>query len=107
MQTGPNYINAWTDLRRRELLFRFVALSFVPLIFLTIAVVNALYGDLPQQFGRWVGGGWIAAFLVAGLYRRWFRCPRCSARFFAHGASLVAERCANCRLPAYAEGDRT
>jgi|SRR6516165_2076785 len=27
-----------------------------------IAVVNALYGNVPRRFGRWLGGGWLAAF---------------------------------------------
>jgi hypothetical protein len=67
------YEQAWRDLRRRDMLFRIVALSFVPGVLVIMAGFNAMYGDVPRHFGRLVGGGWIVAFFVVGTYRRRFR----------------------------------
>ena len=99
---SDRFERAWRDLRRRDLLFRAIPLSFVPCAVLIIVVLNAMYGDVPREFGRWVGGGWIAAFFAAGAYRRRFRCPHCSELFFGRGLSNNSARCAHCQWPAHA-----
>ena len=98
MQVHSQYENAWYDLRRRELLIRLVALSFLPGVGVLILVTNWGYGDAPEHFGRWVGGGWIAAFLVAAIYRRCFRCPRCDNLYFGRRFSYSPDVCAHCGL---------
>ena len=42
MWADPNYLRSWRDLRRREFLFWFFVLSYVPGILLIIVVVNVL-----------------------------------------------------------------
>jgi hypothetical protein len=85
-----NYEQSWNDLRRRGRLVWLIAASFVPGVLVLIAVESVLFDDVPEHFGRWVGSGWLAAFYMATVYRRGFRCPRCHHLFIC--AKLVRER---------------
>jgi len=53
-----------------------VGASFVPGVILGMLIVNEPNDDVPQYFGRCMGGLWLGVFFAAGLYRRTFRCPR-------------------------------
>jgi hypothetical protein len=81
MVSASKFEPSWQDLRQRNLLCCFVALSFIPGVLLLIFAANVWLGDVSEYFGRWVDGGWIAALLLVGIYRRRFRCPRCHQRF--------------------------
>ena len=102
MLTSDEYERAWTDLRRRTLVTRLVALSFLPGVVTLIVLMNGAYGDVPEQFGRWVGGTWFAAFFSACVYRRGFRCPRCRDHFFDRSSFHSGAMCVTCDLPLWA-----
>jgi hypothetical protein len=53
---GGEYERGWADLRRRDLLIRLVALSSLPGVAILILFASYIYGEVPEQFGRWVGG---------------------------------------------------
>jgi hypothetical protein len=105
MVSASKYEPCWQDLQRRNLLVWFVAISFVPGVLLLIVAANVWLGDVPKYFGRWVGGCWIAAFALVGIYRRRFQCPRCQQRFFGRGSAESTKKCAHCDLPLWAQGD--
>ena len=98
VQARFEFERAWGDLHRRDLILRLVALSFLPGVAVLILLTNWAYGDVPWDFGRWVGGGWIAVFVAAGIYRRFFRCPGCHQLFFGWGFSHKSNVCAHCGL---------
>jgi hypothetical protein len=100
MWTNPQYLHSWRDLRRRELLFWFFVLSYVPGMLLIIAVVDVIGRDLPQHIGAYFSAAWLAGFGVASVYHQNFRCPRCH-RFFFRRVRLSetgACKCMNCGL---------
>jgi hypothetical protein len=96
------YSQQWRDLRRRERLYWIAAFLFVPAVAATLVLAFArLVGDLPKDYGGlWPLGIWLAAFVLANLYRRRFRCPRCHEHFFARKEGLPQdhEQCAACGL---------
>src|SRR6516165_10426558 len=83
MWADPKYLRAWRDLRRRELLFWFFVLSYVPGILLIIVVVNVFEHDAPEHIGIYFSAAWLAGFVGTSLYRQNFRCPRCHQLFFS------------------------
>jgi hypothetical protein len=95
VQARLEFARAWGDLHCRDVLLRLVALSFIPGVAVLILLTNRPYGDVPWDFGRWVGGGWIGFFVAARLYRRCFRSPRCHLGWdFPHKSNV----CAYCGL---------
>ena len=104
MWTDPEYLRSWRDLRRREFLFWFFVLSYVPGILLIIVIVGTFDYALPEHLGVYFSIAWLAGFVGTGLYRQSFRCPRCHHYFFQR-LGLVdpdARKCMNCRLTAWA-----
>jgi hypothetical protein len=106
-KTDADYEQNWRDLRRRELAFWTVVLSYLPAMGLTILVASLLHHDVPKDFAIWIGGGWIAVYIGASLYRRRFRCPRCHNFFFRRGGdqSSSPPTCAHCALPCWTPKD--
>jgi hypothetical protein len=51
MRTDSEYSRSWRDLRRREFLFWFFVLSYVPGILLVIVLLNTFEPDLPEHLG--------------------------------------------------------
>jgi hypothetical protein len=104
MWTDPEYLRAWRDLRRRELLFWFFVLSYVPSILLIIVVVNVIDHDAPEHLGMYFSGAWLAGFVATSLYRQNFRCPRCYHFFFRRFTFVdpYARNCLNCNLACWA-----
>jgi hypothetical protein len=82
MCADPEYLRSWRDLRRRELLFWFFVLSYVPGILLIIFVVNVFYHDVPEHMGMYFSVAWLVGFVATSLYRQNFRCSRCRHFFF-------------------------
>ena len=106
MWADPQYLTSWRDLRRRELLFWFFVLSYVPGILLIIVIVNVFEHDVPEHIGMYFSGAWLAGFAVASLYRQSFRCPRCH-RFFFRRYVLVdpdSRNCKHCNLARWTGG---
>ena len=64
MWADPNYLPSWRDLRRREFLFWFFVLSYVPGILLIIVVVNVFEHDVPEHIGIYFSGAWLAGFVM-------------------------------------------
>jgi hypothetical protein len=62
MWADPKYLRSWRDLRRRDLLFWFFVLSYVPGILLIIVVVNVLDHDAPEHIGIYFSAVWLAGF---------------------------------------------
>jgi hypothetical protein len=95
----PEYLRSWRDLRRRELLFWFFVLSYVPGFLLIIFAVNFNH-NLPENLGIYFSGAWLVAFVGASLYRQKFRCPRCHHFFFRRFRPVEphARNCMNCNL---------
>ena len=54
MWSDPQYLHSWRDLRRRELLFWFFVLSYVPGMLLIIAAVDVIGRDLPEHIKDFV-----------------------------------------------------
>src|SRR5215831_3774642 len=104
MWADPNYLRSWRDLRRREILFWFFVLSYVPGILLIIVVVNVLDHDALEHIGIYFSGAWLAGFVGTGLYRQNFRCPRCHNFFFRRFRFIepYARNCVNCNLASWA-----
>ena len=106
MWADPQYLTSWRDLRRRELLFWFFVLSYVPGILLIIVVINFFEHDLPEHIGTYFSGAWLAGFAGASFYRQNFRCPRCH-QFFFHRFVFVdpqSRSCVNCNLARWTGG---
>jgi len=106
MWADPNYLRCWRDLRRRELLFWFFVLSYVPGILLIIVVVNVLDHDAPEHIGIYFSAAWLTGFVGTSLYRQNFRCPRCH-QFFFRRFMLVdpqSRSCVNCNLDRWTGG---
>jgi len=101
------YERAWADLRRRDRLIRLVALSSLPGLAILILFTCTIYGDVPEHFGRWVGGSWLAAFFSACVYRRRFRCPRCRYHFFERISFHSGSTCGRCSLPLWGNSGLT
>jgi len=85
MWTAPAYQRRWDDLRRRDLLFWFFVLSYVPGMLLIIVLVNDFYLFVPEHLGTYFSVTWLAGFAGASFYRQSFRCPRERGR--SHRAS--------------------
>ena len=100
MWADPTYQRSWRDLRRRELLFWFFVLSYVPGILLIIVLVNVFEHDLPEHLGMYFSGAWLAGFAGASFHRQNFRCPRCHQFFFRRFMFVDPESrsCVNCNL---------
>jgi hypothetical protein len=104
MWADPKYLRSWRDLRRRDLLFWFFVLSYVPGILLIIVVVNVLDHDAPEHIGIYFSAAWLAGFVGTSLYRQNFRCPRCH-QFFFRRYMLVdpySRNCVHCNLACWA-----
>src|SRR5262245_41452809 len=94
------------DLRRREILFWFFVLSYIPGILLIIVIVNVFENDVPEHIGMYFSAAWLAGFAGTGFYRQNFRRPRCPQFFFrrfllAQPSSL---NCGSCQLARRAPG---
>jgi hypothetical protein len=100
MCADPEYLRSWRDLRRRELLFWFFVLSYVPGILLIIFVVNVFYHDVPEHMGMYFSVAWLVGFVATSLYRQNFRCPRCRHFFFRRFRLIepYARNCVNCNF---------
>jgi hypothetical protein len=96
-----DYARSWRDLRRRERAFWIVVLSYVPGVGVAIMAVHLIRHDVPEYFAPWVGGGWLATYVIATFYRRSFRCPRCQHFFLGRTMDRgdSAQSCAHCELP--------
>ena len=106
MRTDSDYSRSWHDLRRREFLYWFFVLSYVPGILLVIVLLNAFEPHLPEHLGVYFSIIWLAGFAWTGLYRQSFRCPRCHHYFFRRlgFADPYARTCLNCNLTCWAPG---
>jgi hypothetical protein len=104
MWADPNYLRSRRDLHRRELLFWFFVLSYVPGILLIIVVVNLFDHDALEHMGIYFSGAWLAGFVGTGLYRQKFRCPRYRRFFFRRFRFIepYARNCVNCNLACWA-----
>jgi hypothetical protein len=100
MCADPEYLRSWRDLRRRELLFWFLVLSYVSGFLLIIVAVNVFNHDVPEHLGIYFSGVWLAGFVGASRYRQNFRCPRCHHFFFHRFRPIEphARNCVNCNL---------
>ena len=106
MWADPQYLTSWRDLRRREFLFWFFVLSYVPGILLIIVIVNVFEHDLPEHIGMYFSGAWLAGFAGASFYRQNFRCPRCHQFFFRRFMFVdpQSRSCVNCNLARWTGG---
>ena len=106
MWADPKYLRSWRDLRRRDLLFWFFVLSYVPGILLIIVVVNVVEHDAPEHIGIYFSAAWLAGFVGISLYRQNFRCPRCHQFFFRRFRFVQSytRNCLNCNLACWAPG---
>jgi len=106
MWADPTYLRSWRDLRRRELLFWFFVLSYVPVVLLIIVVVNVLDHDPPAHIGIYFSAAWLAGFVGTSLYRQNFRCPRCHEFFFRRYLLIdpYSRNCVHCNLACWAGG---
>jgi len=106
MWADPTYQRSWRHLRRRELLFWFFVLSYVPGILLIIVIANVFAHDLPEHIGMYFSGAWLAGFAAASFYRQNFRCPRCHQFFFRRFMFVDPESrsCVNCNLARWKGG---
>jgi hypothetical protein len=106
MWADPQYLTSWRDLRRRELLFWFFVLSYVPGILLIIVIVNVFEHDFPEHLGMYFSVAWLAGFAGASLYRQSFRCPRCHQFFFRRYVLVDPDsrNCKHCNLARWTGG---
>ena len=106
-RADQGYARSWRALRRRERAFWIVVLSYLPGVAVAILAVHLARDDVPECFALWVGGGWIASYVIASLYRGSFRCPRCGDFFLRRtiDRSGPERTCAHCELPRGAPQD--
>jgi hypothetical protein len=106
MWADPKYLRSWRDLRRRDLLFWFFVLSYVPGILLIIVVVNVFEHDAPEHIGIYFSAAWLTGFVGTSLYRQNFRCPRCHQFFFRRYMVVdpYSRSCVHCNLACGAGG---
>ena len=95
----PGYVRSWADLRRREVMFWLVVLSYVPGLWLVIIIINMVRSDLPEHMLTYLSVLWLAAYVLVVRYRKNFRCPRCHHLFFRRGIDTDEQHCMSCGLP--------
>ena len=100
MRVDPDYLRSWRDLRRREFLFWFFVLSYIPGILLIIVLVGRFDIELPDHIGIYFSAAWLIGFAGASIHRQNFRCPRCHKFYFRRFKLLepYAHNCVNCNL---------
>ena len=105
-QFDSEYLRSWRDLRRREVLFWLVVLSYAPGILLIIWIMTEIHDDVHEHMFAFLSAAWIAAFVAAAAYRQRFRCPRCGQLFFRRliGYDPDSRKCLSCGLPRWAFG---
>ena len=105
MRINRTYRSGWRDLRRRNLLFWFFVLSYVPGMLLIIVSLRFFGPDIPERIGTYFSVAWLAGYVGASLYRQKFRCPRCHQLYFRRGRLVEnGRRCTNCNLALWAPG---
>ncbi|HEU4714985.1 MAG TPA: hypothetical protein VFS76_25720 [Pyrinomonadaceae bacterium] len=95
MKTPINYELAWREFLKRNLVFWGLFVGFVPGMVL-ISEVGRKYG-VSEAFG-FAGFAWMAAVIVAAIWRMSWKCPRCRKRFYYkwwYGNSF-ALKCVHC-----------
>jgi hypothetical protein len=103
-----NYEDQWRDLHRRIRLFWFVFLGGGVGVALSGIALDHLSPSLANYAVPWIGGGWLAAFAAAGVYRSTFRCPRCRNLFFLWGRGWnnpYSQKCAHCGVQRWSSGE--
>jgi hypothetical protein len=95
-----DYDAQWADLRLRDRLFWFIFLSYMPGVAFITYLVHLAWPDFIDRVGFIVAIPWMAAFLVAGIYRMSFNCPRCGKKFFHswRWSNSFARKCVHCGL---------
>jgi hypothetical protein len=100
MRVDSEYLRSWRDLRRREFLFWFFVLSYVPGIAIIIVLMDRFGSDVLDRIGTYFSAAWLVGFAGASFYRQHFHCPRCHKFFFRRFKLLepYARNCVNCNL---------
>jgi len=85
------------EYRKRNFLFWTVFLTFIPAGI--IAAQLARLVDVPEIFGL-VIIAWMAAFVITGIFRTMWRCPRCHKPFFRKWwyHNSFTTKCLHCRF---------
>jgi hypothetical protein len=99
------YSSAWKDYRWRCQWFFGIWLGgFLVVALLGILLAKLSLGDFAFYI---LGPAWIIAFVVVALRLQFFKCPRCSKRFFCTlwFNNPFAKKCAHCGLPKWSEAD--
>src|SRR5438270_2757829 len=92
------YSIQWHEYRKRNRLFWFVFLTYIPAVLLIGLPLSWLFHS--KLVAGIVAIMWAVAFMVTGNYRSYWKCPRCHKPFFQkwwyHHAFV--ERCVHCKL---------
>jgi hypothetical protein len=100
MRVDQEYLRSWRDFRRREFLFWFFVLTYVPGMVFIIVLMVSFDSDVLYRIGTFFSAAWLVGFAGASLYRQNFRCPRCHEFFFRRFKLLepYARNCVHCNL---------
>jgi hypothetical protein len=95
------YRAQWRDLRVRMLLFWAIWLAYLPVVVLSMKALDYVSPGLGHRAVPWIAVCWGLVWLMSGLYRGAFRCPRCHDWYFSNdGWSGFGSRyCLHCGLP--------
>jgi len=70
MRVDSEYPRSWRDLRRREFLFWFFVLSYVPGIAIIIVLMDRFGSDVLDRIGTYFSAVWLVGFAGASFFRR-------------------------------------
>lgn len=102
------YQRSWQDLRRRDLVFKLVVVSYVPGMALAILATEVFANYVSTRLAVYAAAVWLTMFVAVDLYRQAFRCPRCDHHFFRRSIwrGPDSRNCLNCDLPLWAEDEQ-
>ena len=104
--TDATYEAAWRHFSRLQGAL-ILCVAFFPLCFIAVNVVVSGLAVPPAFAKVAIWGSWFVAFAVASFRYTYFRCPRCSERYFMKFPcrNQFARRCLHCGLPKWAVND--
>ena len=99
MNAAERYAAAWTDRRRRMVIFKATQWAFFALLLIALLVNCSIYPNLSHRF-MLCFPLWFLGYMAAGVWLNRFRCPRCRKLYYWRlELKEYMTRCRHCGLP--------